>query len=230
MTYRKTNGWFSLWKTPILTHRPIFLVLFHIALITSKHLIFLLTIVTGKPWIHLSNTIQFFFLVATLNSWMSWTSFPHDRWRCQPFGPDHTCTLCQRKCRWHGEIRKRKCVEQDDENGWVQPWYKRFRIRVPCRQGPSELLPSTFACYQRWTCHQGSTLLEEGFCAMKSITSLYLANYLSSYVMLAMLKGHIILALFFFHLTDIMSFPLQVVQQREIMFIYIKASPATSIG
>ena len=48
--------------------------------------------------------------------------------------------------------------------------------------------------------------------------------------MLAMFKSHIILTLFFFHLTDIMSFPFQVVQQREIMFVYIKASPTTSIG
>lgn len=65
---------------------------------------------------------------------------------------------------------------------------------------------------------------------MNASTSLYLTNQHSSYSMLAMFKSHIILTLFFFHLTDIMSFPFQVVQQREIMFVYIKASPTTSIG
>lgn len=65
---------------------------------------------------------------------------------------------------------------------------------------------------------------------MNASTSLYLTNQHFSYSMLAMFKSHIILTLFFFHLTDIMSFPFQVVQQREIMFVYIKASPTTSIG
>ena len=85
--------------------------------------------IIGKPWIHLSDATRSFYLAATLNSWRSGISFPHDKWQCQPFVRDHTCTLYQRKCRWHGETQKRKCVDQDDENGWVQPWYRRFHIR-----------------------------------------------------------------------------------------------------